>query len=131
MPHRNLLPREEYLPVSDPLVKAYQLAVNIEATKASIYGLIDDIITTTIAEPFWVKRAKNTALLVINTIFRLLHPYEYLKQDAPLSPHNIVGEVQLAKRKTCLGWEIQNCYLWVLILRGKDTTWVQEISASL
>ena len=28
-PHRHLLPREDYLPVSDLLVKAYQLAVNI------------------------------------------------------------------------------------------------------
>ena len=118
MPHRNLLPREVYRPVSDPLVKAYQLAVNIEATKASIDGLIDDIITTTIAEPFWVKRAKNTALLVINTIFRLLHPYAYLKQDAPLSLRNIAGEFQLAKRKTCLGWEIQTRYIWVLLPRG-------------
>ena len=67
-------------------------------------GLIDYIIIFTIYDPCWVEREKNTALLVIHAIFRLTHPYEYLKQDAPLSPHNIVGEVQLAKRKTCLGW---------------------------
>ena len=46
-------------------------------------GFIDDIIAITIDEPCWVERAKNTALLVIHTIFRLLHPYESLKQDVP------------------------------------------------
>ena len=74
---------------------------------------------------------KKTSLLVINTIFRLLHPYEYLKQDSPLSLRNITGEFQLAERKTCLGWEIHTRSLWVFLLRIKYTDWLQEIRASL
>ena len=50
-PHRHLLPRQDYLPPSDPLVKADQLAVNIEAKEALTDGLIDEIITITIDEP--------------------------------------------------------------------------------
>ena len=47
-------------------------------------GLIDEIITITIDEPIWVERAKNTALLVTHTIFRLLKFSEPLKRDDPL-----------------------------------------------
>ena len=53
-PHRHLLPRQDYLPPSDPLVKADQLAVNIEAKEALMDGLIDEIITITIDDPCWV-----------------------------------------------------------------------------
>ena len=53
-------------------------------------GLIDYIITITIDDPCWVERAKHSALLVIHTIFRLLHPYEPLKQYDPLSLHKLV-----------------------------------------
>ena len=35
-PHRHLLTRKDYLPVSDPLAKADELAVNIEARETSI-----------------------------------------------------------------------------------------------
>ena len=44
-PHIRLLPREDYLPASDPLFKADQLSVNIEAKEASMGGIIDDIVT--------------------------------------------------------------------------------------
>ena len=69
-------------------------------------GFIDEITTITIANPCWVERAKNVSLLVIHTIFRPLHPYEPLKQDDPLSLRKLAGEGQLAKHKTCLGWDI-------------------------
>ena len=72
MPHRHLLPREDYLPDPDPLVKADQLAVNIEAKEASMDGFIHNKITITIDDPCWAERAKNAALLVIHTIFRPL-----------------------------------------------------------
>ena len=32
-------------------------------------GFIDDVITITIDDPFWVERAKNAYLLIIHTIF--------------------------------------------------------------
>ena len=44
-PHIHLLPREHYLPRSDPLVQAYQMAVKIEVKEASMDGFVDDIIT--------------------------------------------------------------------------------------
>ena len=50
-PHRHLLPREDYIPASDPLVKVDQLVVNIEVKEASMYGFIYDIITITIYDP--------------------------------------------------------------------------------
>ena len=62
-PHRNLLPKEDYLPVSDPLVKAYQLEVNIEAKEASMDVFIDDIITITIDKTCWAERAKKHSLI--------------------------------------------------------------------
>ena len=74
-PHRHLLPRYYYLPTSELLVKADQLAVNIEAKEALMDGFIDYIITITIDNPFWMDHAKNVALLVIHTIFRPLQPY--------------------------------------------------------
>ena len=67
---------------------------------------INVIITITIYDPCWVERAKNTALLVIHTIFRLLQPYKPLKQDDPLSLRKISVEGQLVERKTCLVWGI-------------------------
>ena len=71
-----------------------------------MYGLIDEIITITIDNPCWVERAKNTTLLIIHTIFRPRQYDEPLKRYNPLSLHKIAGEVQLAKRKTYLGWDI-------------------------
>ena len=42
---------EDYLPDSDPLVKADHPAVNIESKEASMDGFIDNIITITIDGP--------------------------------------------------------------------------------
>ena len=83
--HRHLIEEYEYHPVKDPLVQADQLAVDIEAKEASMDGFINDIITITIDDPIWVKRAKNAASLVIHTIFMTLHSSEPLKWDVPLS----------------------------------------------
>ena len=50
-PHKHLLPREDYIYPSDPLVQAYQLSVNTESKEASMDGFIDYIITITIDNP--------------------------------------------------------------------------------
>ena len=50
-----------------------------------MYGFIDCIITIIIDDPSWVERTKNTALLIIHTIFRPLHSSETLKWDDPIS----------------------------------------------
>ena len=105
-PHRHLLPREDYLSDSDPLVKVDQLSVNIEAKEASMNGLIDDIITITIDDPCWVEYAKNADLLIIHTIFRTNNFHQPLKLDEPLSLRKLAGEGQLAKLKTCMVWDI-------------------------
>ena len=130
-PHQNLLPTEDYLPAYDLLVKAYQLVVNIEAKEASIDGFIDEIITITIDDPHWVERAKNADLLIIHTIFRPWQSDKPLKRDDPLPLRKLEVEGQLAKRKTCLGWDIQNRSLRVLLPLEKDTSWVHDIRAYL
>ena len=56
------------------LAKADTLAVEIIATKASMDGFIDDIITITVDDNHWVDCAKTAALLVIHTLFRPLQP---------------------------------------------------------
>ena len=58
-----------------------------------MYGLIDYTITVTIDKPNWVERVKNSALLVIHTIFIPLQSPNPLKRDFPLSLHNLAGEV--------------------------------------
>ena len=78
-------------------------------------GFIDDIITINIDDPCWVEHVKNVALLVIHTIFRLLHPHEPLKLDDPLSLHKIREEYQLYGRKTCLCWNIHTRSLRVFM----------------
>ena len=88
--HRHLLPREDYIPASDPLVNVDQLSVNIEEKGASIDIFIDDIITITIDNPFWIECAKNSALLFIRTIFIPLHYDEPLKRDDPLSLYKLM-----------------------------------------
>ena len=59
-PHRHLLPREDYMPDSDPLVKVYQLTVNIKAKEVSMDVFIDKIITITIDDPCWVEREERS-----------------------------------------------------------------------
>ena len=114
-PHRHLIPREYYLPASDLLVKADQLAVDIKAKEASMDGFIYEIITITIDDPHWVERNKNTVLLIIHTIFIPWISDKPLKQDEPLSLHKITGEGQLAERNTSMGWDIQNRSLRVFL----------------
>ena len=85
-PHQKLLPREGYLPASDPLVKEDHIVVNIEAKDSSMYGFIDEIITITIDNLRLVECTKNTALLIIYTIFRPRKSDKPLKRDDPLLP---------------------------------------------
>ena len=59
-------------------------------------SFIDEIITITVDDKHWIDRAKSAALLVINTLFRPLHPLEPLKRDDPLSLRKLAGEGQLA-----------------------------------
>ena len=90
-PFRHLLPGEKYLPPSDLLVHADQLAVDIKSKVASMYGFINSIVAVTIDEPGWVECAKNSSLLVIHTIFRSLQPSEPLKRNDHLSLRNLAG----------------------------------------
>ena len=98
-----MLPREYYLPVSDPIFKTDQLAVNIKAYEESMDGFIYDIITIGINDPRCVDSVKNAALLITNTIFRPQQSNEPLKRYEPLSLRKLAREGQLAKRKTYLG----------------------------
>ena len=91
LPYWNLLPREDYLSTSEPLVKTYQPTVNIEAKEARINVLIDEFIAITIDNPCCVERAKNADLLIIDTIFRPRQSDEPLKGDEILSLRKIVG----------------------------------------
>ena len=83
-----------------------------------MYGLIDYTITVTIDKPNWVERVKNSALLVIHTIFIPLQSSNPLKRYFPLSLHNLAGEVWLDKHKTCMVWDIQT--LSIMVLQPKE-----------
>ena len=65
-------------------------------------GFIDDVITITIDDPFWVERAKNAYLLIIHNIFSPQKSDEPLKQDDPLSLRKLVEEIQISEHKTYL-----------------------------
>ena len=69
-------------------------------------GFINDIITIMVDGEQWIYRAKSAALLVIHALFWPLQPSEPLKRDDPLSLKEIVGGVQMAEHRTCLG-----CYI--------------------
>ena len=125
--HRHLLHKKDYLPASGPLVKSDQLAMNIESKEASMDRFTNDIITITIYDPLWVERTNNAALLIIHTIFRPWHSGKTPKLDDPLSLRKLVVEVQLARHKTCLGWDTQNRYLRILLPIEKETAWLQDI----
>ena len=77
--HQQLIPREDYLPASDPLVKAYHIAVDIKAKEVSMDSFIYEIITITIDDPRWVESANNAALFIVHTIFRPWHSNKPLK----------------------------------------------------
>ena len=68
-----------------------------------MYEITNRIIPITIDDPCWLERTKNASLLVIHTIFRLLHPYEPLKLDDPLLLCKLTGEGQISKCNTCMG----------------------------
>ena len=81
--------------------------------------LIDETITITIDDLVWVESAKNASLLIIHTIFRPLHSDKPLKSDDLLSLRKQAVKGQIAKRKTYMGWDIQNRSLWLFLLREK------------
>ena len=58
-------------------------------------GFIDDIITITVDDDYWIDRAKFAALLVIHTLFQPLQPLEPLKRDDPLSLRKLAGEGEI------------------------------------
>ena len=128
--HQQLIPREDYLPASDPLVKAYHIAVDIKAKEVSMDGFIYEIITITIDDPRWVESANNAALFIVHTIFRPWHSNKPLKLYYLLSLRKLVGEGQPAKCKTCLVWDIHTCYLRVFLLRENEKAWVHDIRES-
>ena len=82
-------------------------------------GLIYDNITITIDDPCWVDRANNATLLIIHIIFRPRQSDKPLKQYDLLSLHKLTVEGQIFERKTCLDWEIQTRYIWVVLPREK------------
>ena len=96
-----------------------------------MYGLINNIITINIDDSNWEERAKKSALLIIHTMFRLLQSPEPMKWDDPLSLCKLAGEGKLYKQKTCVGWDIQTCCLRLFLPKEKETSWVQDIRASL
>ena len=107
--------------------EADPLAVDIIATKTSMDGFINYIITITVDDDRWIDRAKSAALLVIHTLLRPLQPTEPLKQDDPLSIRKLAGEGQLADKKTCLGWDINTQSLRVSLPEEKQTAWKNDI----
>ena len=121
LPHQYLLPPEEKQQPAIHLEKSDPLAAEITATEASMDGFIDDIITITVHDDHWIDRAKSAALLVIHTLFRPLQPSEPLKRDDPLSLRKLAGEMQLAEKKTCLGWDISTQSLRVSLPEEKQS----------
>ena len=105
-PHQALLQQNKKQQSASHLETAYPLEVEITATEASMDGFIDYIITIIVDDEHCIDRTTITALLVIYTLFQPLQPSEPLKQDDPLSLRKMEGEGQLAKQKTCLGWDI-------------------------
>ena len=96
-----------------------------------MYGFIEDIVTIAVDDKHWIYRAKSAALLVIHTLFRQLQPSEPLERDDPLSLMKLVGERQLAKQKTFLGWDINTHSMIVLLPTDKQTAWTTDIKEAL
>ena len=94
-------------------------------------GFIDDIITITVDDEHCIDRAKSAALLVINTLFRPLHLSEPLKLDNSLSLRKLVGEIQLAKQKTFLEWDINTHSMRIFLPTDKQTAWTTDIKEAL
>ena len=98
-PHQSLLSKEEKQKPASHIATAYPLAVDITSTKASMDGLINDIITITVDDKHWTARANTAALLVIHTLFQPLHPSESLKRDDPLSLRKLVGNGRTSREQ--------------------------------
>ena len=105
--------------------------VMMSSMKPSMDGFIVDIITITVNDKHWIDRSKSVALLVIHTLFRPLQPSETLKQDNLLSLRKLAGEGQLAKHKTCLGWDINTHSLRVSLPEERQTAWKNDIKEAL
>ena len=105
--------------------------MEITSTKTSMDGFIDDIITITVYDKYWIIHSKRAALLVIHALFQPLQPSEPLKRDDPLSIRKLAGEAQLAKHKTCLRWGINTHYLRIFLPEEKQTSWVNNIKYAL
>ena len=68
-----------------------------------------------------MERAKNADLLIIHTIFRPRQSDKPLHWNDPLSLRKLVGEDQIAKQNTCLGWDIQTHSLRVFLPQENET----------
>ena len=101
-PHQSLLPQEEIHQSASHISTTNPLAVDITATESSMYEFIDDIITITVDDKYWIDRAKIAALLVIYSLFRPLRPSEPLRQEYPPPLRNMAGEGKLDEHKTFL-----------------------------
>ena len=94
-------------------------------------GFINNIINMTLEDKYWIERAKSAALLVIHTLFRPLQASKTLEWNNSLSLRKIGGEGKLAKRKTCLGWYINNHFLRVFLPKEEHTSWINNINNAL
>ena len=113
------------------LATADLLAVDITSTEASMDVFIDGIITITVNDKHWIDHAKCAALLVIQTLFRPLHPSEPLKQDDTFSLRKLAGEGKLDEHKICLGWDINTHSLRLSLPEEKQTACTNDIKVAL
>ena len=130
-PHQSLIPNEDKQKSTSYIETACPLAVDITSTDESMDGFINGIITITVDDKNWLDCAKSAALLVIHTLFQKLQPSEPLKLDDPLSLRKLSEEGQLAEHKTCLGWDINNHSLRVLLPEEKQTSWTTDIKKGI
>ena len=130
-PHLSLLPQEEKQQSASHISTTEPLEVEITATEASIYGLINDIITIMVDGKHWIDRSKSAAILVIQTLFQPLQPSDPLKRDNPLSLRKLAGEGHLDEHKTCLRWYINTQSLRVFLPEDKQTTCTTDIKEAL
>ena len=111
--------------------KSGPLAVDITDTVSSVDMFIDNIITITADNKHWIECAKNTAILVIHSLFRPLQTYEQLKRDDPLSPRKLAEEGEPTERNTCLAWDINTHSLRLFISKDKQTSWFNHTKDAL
>ena len=68
-PHQSLLPQEDKQQSTSSLEITYPLAVYITSMEASMDGFIDNIITITVYDKYWIDCTKSAALWVIHPLF--------------------------------------------------------------